>query len=107
MRVYSGECEIGLCGLKTPLIDSLGKVLFVGDIVVMLEICMGTMWLSVVVDDRPELAGRVEKGNPFIMGFHELDFMKDKDWCITRVKSYKDVIAGEHWKDFGFNFRKD
>jgi hypothetical protein len=110
MRIYSGECEHGLCGLKTPLIDSSEKPLFVGDIVATSTKNDDGVWnfdgITVVIEDRPELVGRIEKGDPFIMGLASEDFTKHNDkWFVFRVKSYKDVISGEHWKDFGFNYK--
>jgi hypothetical protein len=44
----------------------------------------------------------------FVMGIKEVNFMeKDSGWYIERVKSYKDVIDREHWKDYGFNYKEE
>lgn len=110
MRVYSGKCEHGECGKESTLIDGVDNKLFVGDIVAIATIdnsgILSFHGISVVVDSRPELTGEKEHGPPFIMGLKKIDFtFANDDWYIHRVKSYKDVVSGEHWKEYGFNYR--
>jgi hypothetical protein len=121
MYVYSGKVREGLCGDATPLVDVDGKPLFVGDIVIPstideFGICYNT-GLSVVVSDRytsysngshVEKEGEIEY---FVMGIKSVNFMNkpaqdqyQKEWMVKKVKSYEDVVDGEHWKDYGFNF---
>ncbi len=40
------------------------------------------------------------------MGIKNVDFMgaDSEKWIVKKVKSFEDVIAGEHWKDFGFSY---
>ena len=40
------------------------------------------------------------------MGIKNVDFMgaDSEKWIDKKVKSFEDVIAGEHWKDFGFSY---
>ena len=109
MRVYLGNCEHGECGIETTLIDCCEEELAVGDIVSTATKdkfgIMSFYGLSVVVDDRPDLYGATMKNNPFIMGLAEVDVNNDEGWNIKKVKSWEDVVDGEHWKDFGFNYK--
>ena len=108
MKVYSGECEHGVCGIPTSLKDTGGESLFVGDIVVMATLeSLGSMsfhGLSIIVEDRPKLCGREEDLGPFVMGLRSVDINESEYWYIQRVKSFSDCVAGEHWKDFGFSY---
>lgn len=118
MYVYSGNCREGDVGTPTPLKDVRGEQLYVGDIVVVasvdsfgvsffygLSVVVSTKWTSYnnglhEINDKPE--------EFFIMGIKDVNFMKeDSGWYIRKVKSYKDVIDGEHWSDFGFNYREE
>lgn len=101
--VFSGLVKIGNVGEMTPLRDSTHLNLFVGDIVIISTIdshgICNNCGLSVVVSDEDQVY--------FIMGIKKVDFMgKDSEnWIVKRVKSFKDVISGEHWKDYGFNYQ--
>lgn len=119
MYVYSGTYREGICGETTPLKDMTGKDLFVGDIVMVsvidkMGICDNT-GLTVVVSDRFTSYSNgthvVKEGDIcyFVMGIKTIDFMdKDSDkWIVKRVKSFKDVIGGEKWTDYGFNYQTD
>lgn len=109
LHVFSGQCEHGKCGIKTHIIDDYDNQLRVGDIVVTThrdEFGVNCDYsLTVVVDDRPNLDGSTEKGKPFVMGLAKIDWPADKDWFIMRVKKFEDVLEGEKWPNFGFNFR--
>lgn len=112
MKVYSGKVELGTCGVETSLVDCAGNVLRVGDIVASFtedEFGVNNFnGLTVVVEDRPALTGRTENEGPFVMGIKNVDFMhEDSKWHVRRLKAWEDVIDGEHWKDFGFSFRKE
>lgn len=114
--VYSGECKLGKVGDPTALKDFAQQDLFVGDIVITSTIdkygiCYNN-GLSVVVSDEynNELVAKENWGNShFVMGIKDVDFMgKDSEtWIVKRVKSFKDVIVGENWSDYGFNYRAD
>jgi len=111
--VLSGECKLGKIGEPTALKDFTGKDLFVGDIVITSVIdewgiCTNN-GLTVVVSDEynNKLVSEDNWGNGhFVMGIKTVDFMgKDSEkWIVTKVKSFEDVIAGEKWKDYGFNY---
>lgn len=120
LYVYSGKVREGDLGESTPLIDIEGKKLYVGDIVITSTIdeqgiCQNH-GLTVVVSDKytsyntggGNVRHEVKEGKPeyFVMGIKNVDFMgKDSDrWIVKRVKSHEDVICGENWKDYGFNY---
>jgi hypothetical protein len=42
----------------------------------------------------------------FVMGIASCGF-NSPDWRIEVVKSHVDVIEGEHWPAYGFNYRKN
>lgn len=113
LRVYSGQVEHGVCGTPAGFKDHLGNDLFVGDIVMVASVdyrwndrspICDMCGLSVVVEDRPSNVGRTEDTGPFVMGLYSADL--DKGWHIKRVKSWEDVIPGEHWKAYGFNYKE-
>jgi len=116
LYVYSGECKLGKIGELTALKDFTQQDLFVGDIVITSTIdkygiCYNN-GLTVVVSDEynNKLVSEENWGNGhFVMGIKNVDFMgKDADtWIVKRVKSFKDVIVGENWSDYGFNYRAD
>ena len=114
--VFSGNCRIGDVGEKTNLKDMTGKDLFVGDIVITsvidsLGVCDNTgltvvcsdRWTSYSDDTHKEKDEGVEH---FVMGIKDVDFMgaDSEKWIVKKVKSYEDVVMGEHWKDFGFSY---
>lgn len=117
LGVYSGECLQGVLGDPTDLKLITGEPLYVGDIVITsvideLGACTNNGLTAVVSDEfttysNGTIERKKEEPKYFIMGIKNVDFMgKNKEeWGITRVKSYKDVIEGENWKDYGFNYK--
>ena len=109
MKVYSGEmCCLGECGTKTKLLDTKGIELEVGDIVVVFNVTANGSFrhypsLSVVV-----LSEEHYDDKPFIMGIRMVN-LNDlaNEWQVTRVKRWQDVVDGENWIEYGFNYRKD
>lgn len=113
--VLSGKCRIGDVGEKTPLVDCNGDTLFVGDIVDTftkdefgvcyfsgLTVVVSDKWTSYNDGTHVQKEGDVEY---FVMGIKSVDFMKeDSEWAVQKVKSFKDVVSGEKWKEFGFNY---
>lgn len=126
MYVYSGGFRQGLCGTPTGFKDMYDKPLFVGDIVVNFTISNGVFeslgGMTVVVSDKytsytdgthTEKDGQEEF---YVMGIktawpetddaEETDWRK-KRWAVLKVKDHADVVDGEHWRGFGFNYKND
>lgn len=117
MNVYSGKSLMCECGLPTGIYDNQNELLFTGDIVVIftanefgvnylpnhLTVVIQNRFITyqtglVVPIDHPE--------KPFVMGIKDVDLAND-DWQVVRVKSYKDVVDGEHWRAYGFNYKEN
>ncbi len=109
MNVYSGECEHGLCGTKTDLVDNKGDALRVGDIVMLSyqasELSSWHHGLSVVVEGRPNLTGNAPIPDAFVMGICSVNINTNTRWVVTRVKKWEEVLDGENWSAYGFNYR--
>lgn len=114
MFVYSGKCRICDCGIPTGKVDQTGKSLFTGDIAISFAkdeggFC-GLGSLTVVVLDQYQTYTDgthvllSEKSDPYIMGLRKVLWDSD-EWGILKVKSYKDVIEHESWKEYGFNYK--
>jgi hypothetical protein len=125
LGIFSGECLIGICGDKTELFDYQQKELYIGDIVLVsyVERNLGThsSYLSVIVNDKyTTFTNDVIEENKifqnFVMGIAkvtEKDLSREDDegeltegWLIEKLKDHSDVIDGEHWKNYGFNYKK-
>lgn len=115
MFILSGDSVQGRCGKETNLKDRLGKSLFVGDIVALfykdnlgLDQFQG---LTAIVDDEYTTysdGSIIINQNPkaFVMGLKDCDIMlKNCEWSVERVKSYKKVVDGESWHNYGFNYK--
>lgn len=113
--VLSGKCRKGDVGESTPLTDCYGNKLFVGDIVATftkdefgvcyfsgLTAVVSDKWTSYNDGTHVQKEGGVEH---FVMGIKGVDFMKeDSKWSVQKLKSFEDVVSGEKWKEFGFNY---
>lgn len=119
MKVYSGECCKCDIGIPVNAEDVSGKALYTGDIVLIYHgECIGTYieeWvpsggLTCVIGNQYQSYsdGTVEHitddFEPFVMGIKSWGFNHPR-WQIHKVKSYEDVVEGEHWKEFGFSYR--
>ena len=109
MYVYSGEyrkCEVGL---ETKFVDWNGEHLRTGDIVCLLHDGVWNSGLTVVVADQwksySDGTHVIKEGDLefFIMGIK--DVVLGDSWNAVLVKRFEDVIEGEHWSDFGFNYK--
>lgn len=126
MFIYSGKCRLCEVGLTTDLKDDLGNKLRTGDIVMSYTVAKDTGFRSVygitvvVANHYDNIAGvppteRIEenKSEPFVMGIKACDIQEPLEdypttvWRVHRVKEYEDIIDGEKWSDFGFNYRSD
>jgi len=103
MNIYSGKVKQGVVGTATEFEDQSGKELHVGDIVIVwsgdyigtdLEQWTPTKGLTAIVCDED---------GPFVMGIKNCGF-DDEKWRIQIVKKHWDVIQGEHWPEYGFNY---
>jgi hypothetical protein len=117
MKIYSGNycfCEIGL---PTGQYDMHGNELFTGDIVQLwhgnyigtdLEEWLPSSGLTAIVAEGHEGGWHdkpLEKiGKPFTMGIKDIGCCGDS-WKVSIVKSHSDIILGEHFPSFGFNYR--
>jgi len=125
MFIYSGNCRFCETGLFAGLKDDANRELYTGDIVIIYTVSenLGISnfnGLTIVVADHyknvsgkePEYKKDKDKRPPFVMGIADCDIQKsitdinypDTVWRAHRVKSYKDVIDGEKWKDYGFRY---
>jgi hypothetical protein len=126
MYIYSGECRLCEVGLKTNLIDDVGNALYTGDIVVAYTITKDTGIVgfynltAVVANHYDNFCGLppvecidANKSDAFVMGIKNSDIREpledypDTVWRVKKLKSYTDVIEGEHWKEWGFHYSKD
>lgn len=120
--IYSGNCRFCKCGILTEIKDDSDNYLYTGDIVYAYTVTedFGAVNLSgltvIVADHFDNYVGQMpvfkkDIGEPFVMGIKTCntdDTLKkypSEVWRVRKVKSFKDVIKGEHWKDFGFNFK--
>lgn len=98
MFIYSGKVNLGRCGEETHLRDCNDEPLYVGDIVITYvegDIYAGS--LTAVVKDEDGF---------FVMGIKVTDFMdEDSEWKVRKLKGWKQVIDGEKWEKFGFNYK--
>jgi len=120
MYVYCGECRQGTVGMQTDLVDVNGDPLYVGDMIVPCSIVNGdlasTLILTAVVSDEfhtfvttggKEHRRKKGKIKFYIMGLEHASFNeKDKNgWRILRFKKHHEVVDGEKWRQFGFNYK--
>lgn len=113
MFVYSGDCRLGTVGDVTPFSDMFGNALFVGDIVITLTDNHMTGQLTAVVSDEftsySNGTHKIKEGpvEPFVMGIKSVDLATPGTWSVMKLKDHSDVISGEHWQAYGFNFRNE
>jgi hypothetical protein len=123
MFIYSGNVRKGKCGEPTKLEDRNGKSLFIGDIVALFHTnksypediqTSNFENLTAIVDDKyisysdGTHVESDEESQPFVMGIKDTDIMHEKsEWSVELVKSYIEAVDGEHWKNYGFNYKKD
>lgn len=118
--VYSGKVRMGTLGQQTGITDIYGDLLRVGDIVVTFKddpLTSVPSGLTVVVSDEwTSYSNGVHEQKTefefFVMGIKKsiiakLDDDNEEYWHVKRVKKWEDVIDGEHWSDYGFNYKKD
>jgi hypothetical protein len=110
--IYSGQCRLCEIGRETSILTNKEEKLYTGDIVMIMTKDNNYAphhLTAVCADDWENVQGNepVYKGksHAFIMGIKDSCIKnKGEDWYIYRVKSYKDVVDGEHWKAYGFSY---
>jgi hypothetical protein len=108
--VHSGDCRMCAVGTATGQRDMLGGLLFTGDIVLSFVEGTPSYYLTVVVRDeyRSFVGGAHmpidEPGAPYLMGIKSVPLEDTGEWRVLKVKDFSDVISGEHWRAFGFNY---
>jgi hypothetical protein len=118
MYIYSGTCKLCECGRDASITDIDGLKLFTGDIIVIYTVdengILGYIGglTAIVSNDFKNYLGKVpyfsELAYPFVMGLKSIVFSEEwESWAIKRVKSYLDVMPGEKWVEYGFNYRED
>jgi len=112
LYIYSGDCKQCEVGIPTEANDIMGQPLYTGDIVVIEGAYTCADSLTVVIceqfqnfygKDPVKLSNQSEF---YVMGIKSFGVDDFGDWKVSRVKSHKDIIDGEHWTAFGFNYRK-
>lgn len=110
--VYSGKCRQCEIGIPTGHVDIHGKELFTGDILLTFTDDYTPSNLTVMVSDQYESYSdgtHKETGNtdPYPMGIKRIWIDPEEDrskWTVLKVKHWGDVVEGEHWSAYGFNY---
>ena len=125
MYLFSGNCCLCECGDFTNSFDMYGDRIRVGDIVQLwhgnyigtdIEEWFPSTGLTAVVRDEFRTVNHgykiaIEKCNdldsmiPFTMGIKSCG-ISDDEWNIKIVKSFSEIVDGERFKDYGFNFHE-
>jgi|DEB0MinimDraft_10_1074344.scaffolds.fasta_scaffold16840_4 hypothetical protein len=119
MKIFSGDvckCDVGI---PTNELDMHGNRLHTGDIVQLwhgeyigeeFEQWLPSSGLTAIVADQYKsyYGGKHvlinEYPKPFTMGIASCG-VQNKEWKVALVKSYKDIIPGERFPCYGFNYR--
>lgn len=121
LAVFSGKCLMALCGTDTGFKDMRGQPLLTGDIVCIFTVREyaqdGETWaemypngLTAVVSDEwtsySDGTHQRKDGSPefFVMGIKNVPLDGPGVWRVMKVKGHEDVVSGEHWRSFGFNY---
>lgn len=119
MKIFSGSCCICDVGIPTGEVDINGNDLYTGDIVQLWHgNFLGTdveEWLpssgvtAIVADQYQSYSnGKIElldeSPKPFTMGIKQHG-VQSGEWKLTLIKSHKDIISGERYISFGFNYK--
>lgn len=121
LKVFSGDscmCDVGI-PVNAKSTFGIEVELYTGDIVIPWSgSYIGTdseQWtphgLTVIIAKQyqsftnGDIKLREEPHEMFVMGIATCGF-NSPDWKVQRVKKYSDVVNGEHWQDYGFNYRK-
>lgn len=109
--VYSGDCRECNLGMPTGYVDINDKELFTGDILICFTedyvvdnlTVMTAMQYTTYSDGTHE---EHEEFSMFPMGIKDAwSGSKNDKWKVLKVKDWSDVVEGEHWKAYGFNYK--
>lgn len=109
MFVYSGNYRIATCGQLTGIKDVAGNTLRTGDIVILwhkdrdspsLSVVCSSQWVSFTNGTHTE----ERFYEHYVMGIKSVDLSSSTEWYVKRVKLCSEVLAGEKWESFGFNY---
>lgn len=124
MRIFSGACCVCNTGISTGELDWNGNELYTGDIVQIwhgdyldtdqeqwlpengLTVIVANQYTTTIINHQVVHKLIDENPIPYTMGIKNIGVQGD-DWRVLRVKSHKDVVNGEHWPEFGFNFKEE
>lgn len=120
LRVFSGKSCLCDVGIEWNGYDRWGNKLqlHTGDIVLLWNVFHADtdfeehifQGMTAVVANQyisytdGEVVVNKEPPQVFVMGIKGVD-LSTEDWRVEIVKKYTDVIDGEHWKEFGFNYK--
>lgn len=119
MKIYSGDCCMCDVGIPTKEKDMHGNELYSGDIVQLwhgnfldteIEEWLPSSGITAIVgkqyqsftDGTVELIADTPK--LFTMGISTCG-VQNHEWKVALIKSHEDIIMGERFASFGFNFR--
>ena len=122
--IFSGNYLIGKVGEPTQFKDYKGEDLFIGDIVLCFynehNIGFTSHYMTVICNNDfiSYSNGIIVQKNKediesaFVMGIKDGDMAKENEdgellsgWVLQKIKDYKDIVEGEHWKCFGINYK--
>lgn len=119
LKIFSGNCCMCDTGIPTGEKDIHGRELFTGDVVQLWHVnCEGTEFeqmlpedglTAIVAEQYSSFQGKApevinENPTPFTMGIKAIGVQGGK-WRVSLVKSHKHVVVGEHFPQFGFNYK--
>lgn len=105
LTVFSGEVKMAECGELTPYFDMAGKQLRTGDIVVTFTELYVPDELTVVVKNQGN-SWEAEFPDFYVMGIASVPLNEDGEWKVRKLKDHSDVIEGESWTAYGFNYKQ-
>jgi hypothetical protein len=119
LKVFSGECQLCDAGIDAGANDSKGAPLHTGDIVLIYHgSYVGTdheQWdlaggLTAIVADQYESFSNgtaklsAEPSPAYAMGIKACG-LDSPNWDVVLLKKFSEVVDGENWKGYGFNYR--
>lgn len=119
MKIFSGSCCLCDIGIPTGEVDMHGENLYTGDIVQLwhgnyigtdLEEWLPSSGLTAIVANQYQsyTDGSIkvvsEKPVFFTMGI-ATEGIQGGEWKVVLVKSHKDIVEGERFPSYGFNFK--